>query len=104
MVPYAGMDAAASAAYGFSPDPGTGSTLRCWARMESAMKKFEDYRAHADECRSLANRAPTPENKDLLMNMAATWESLGPHIDRLARENRTAPPISIDRPNASNDE
>jgi hypothetical protein len=53
------------------------------------MKKVEDYRAHADECRSMANHARSPEDKAMLMNMAATWESLAvdrqAHLDRLAR-------------------
>jgi hypothetical protein len=40
------------------------------------MKKVEDYRAHADECRLMANRARSPEDKAMLMNMAATWASL----------------------------
>jgi hypothetical protein len=72
------------------------------------MKKVEDYRAHADECRSLANRANSPEDKALLMNMAATWESLAPHMDRLARmeklENPTAASIPVEQRSASNDD
>jgi hypothetical protein len=48
----------------------------------SLMKKVEDYRAHADECRSMANRARMPDEKSMLMNMAATWESLA--VDREA--------------------
>jgi hypothetical protein len=40
------------------------------------MKKAEDYRAHSDECRLMAYRARSPEDKTMLMNMAATWESL----------------------------
>jgi hypothetical protein len=40
------------------------------------MKKIEDYRDHAAECPSLANRARSPEDKAMLLNMAATWESL----------------------------
>jgi hypothetical protein len=53
------------------------------------MNKIEDYRAHADECRSMARRARSPEDKAMLMNMAATWESLAvnrlAHLDRQAR-------------------
>jgi hypothetical protein len=40
------------------------------------MKKVEDYRQHAAVCRSMANCSRRPEEKDMLMNMAATWESL----------------------------
>ena len=73
------------------------------------MKKVEDYRAHAVECRLMANRARSPEDKAMLMNMAATWESLA--VDREARQKRTAElgsgaaaSIPIERLNASNDE
>jgi hypothetical protein len=76
------------------------------------MKKIEDYHAHAAECRSMANRARSPEDKAMLMNMAATWESLA--IDRhrnIARqvridelEKRAAASIPVDQLNASNDD
>jgi hypothetical protein len=39
------------------------------------MKKVEEYRARADECRSMATRSRLPQDKTMLMNMAATWES-----------------------------
>jgi hypothetical protein len=76
------------------------------------MKKVEDYRAHADECRLMANRARLPTDRDMLMNMAATWESLAiareAQIGRQKRmaelESGTAASIPIDRLNASNDE
>jgi hypothetical protein len=68
------------------------------------MKKIEDYHAHAAECRSMADRARSPEDKAMLMNMAATWESLA--VDRhrnIARqvridelEKRAAASIPID--------
>ncbi len=55
------------------------------------MKKIEDYRAHADECRSLANRAGLPTNRDMLMNMAMTWDSLAADRQaRIARQERIA--------------
>jgi hypothetical protein len=76
------------------------------------MKEIEDYRAHSDECRSMANRARSPEDNAMLMNMAATWDSLAvnrqAHIERQARmaelETRTAASVPIDRLTASNDE
>jgi hypothetical protein len=53
------------------------------------MKKVEDYRAHADECRTMATRHRLPEDKAMLMNMAATWDSFAvteqAHIDREKR-------------------
>jgi hypothetical protein len=81
------------------------------------MKKVEDYRQHADECRSLANRSRSPDERDMLLNMAGTWGLLAAdrqaHIERLKRladlESRTAgqratASISIDQLNAANDE
>jgi hypothetical protein len=76
------------------------------------MKKVGDYRARADECRAMANRTRSPEDKAMLMNLAATWESLAvdrrAHIERQTRlselENQTATSIPIDRLDASNDE
>jgi hypothetical protein len=75
------------------------------------VKKVEDYRAHANECRLMADRARSPEEKAMLMNMATTWDSLATdraaHIARqrrLAVESPSAASIPIDRPNASNDE
>jgi hypothetical protein len=53
------------------------------------MKKLEDYRAHADECRAMANRARSPEDKAMLMNMAASWESLA--ADRQKRIDNPGP-------------
>jgi hypothetical protein len=55
------------------------------------MKKIEDYRQHADECRSLANRSRSAEERDMLLNMAQTWDSLA--VDRgthIARQKRLA--------------
>ena len=40
------------------------------------MKTIEDYRTHADECRLLARRARTPEERELILTMAAAWENL----------------------------
>jgi hypothetical protein len=40
------------------------------------MKKIEEYRAHADECRVLAGRSRTSLDREMLLNMAATWDGL----------------------------
>ena len=40
------------------------------------MKKIEDYREHAAECRDLARRSRTQADRDMLLNMATTWEAL----------------------------
>jgi hypothetical protein len=41
------------------------------------LKKIEEYRAHAEKCRLMANRARSPEGKSLLLNMAASWDLRG---------------------------
>jgi hypothetical protein len=81
------------------------------------MKKVEGYRQHAKECRSMANRSRSPEEKAMLLNMASTWYSLADdreaHIERQKRlaalesgadGRQTGPSIPIDRLNASNDD
>jgi hypothetical protein len=40
------------------------------------MKNVEDYRRHAEECRQLAARARSPEEREMILNMAITWEEL----------------------------
>jgi hypothetical protein len=56
------------------------------------MTKIEEYRAHAGDCRKLAERA-RPEDKPLMIDMAALWEGL---LSRQARmdlmERRAATP------------
>jgi hypothetical protein len=77
------------------------------------MNKVEDFRRHAAECRLMANRARSLAQKNMLENMAQTWDSLA--IDRevhIARQDRLAVletgnlngSIPIDQLNASNDE
>ena len=46
------------------------------------MKTAEDYRQHAEECRQLASRARTPEERDMILSMAATWEELARSHER----------------------
>jgi hypothetical protein len=43
---------------------------------EYFLKKTEDYRAHAAECRQLARSALTAHERAQLERMALTWESL----------------------------
>jgi hypothetical protein len=38
--------------------------------------KAEEYRKHAEECRMLAGRSHAPEERDMLLNMDKTWDSL----------------------------
>jgi hypothetical protein len=49
------------------------------------MKKISDYRRHVEECKALLRRAKSPEEREMLSNMAETWESLA-----VAREKKLA--------------
>ena len=40
------------------------------------MKKASEYRKHAQECRQLATRMDSGEQRDQLLEMALTWEKL----------------------------
>jgi hypothetical protein len=40
------------------------------------MKKVEEYREHAEQCRHMAARARDEQSKQQLLQMAETWESL----------------------------
>jgi hypothetical protein len=56
------------------------------------MTKIEEYRAHADECRTLAHRARS-EDKALMMDMASLWDGLMSRQARMdAMERRAAAP------------
>jgi len=53
------------------------------------MRKIEDYRQHAPECRLMAARANLAHEKQMLEHMAQTWESLSnSHEDHIARQRR----------------
>jgi hypothetical protein len=53
------------------------------------MRKIEDYRKHAEECRLMLARSRTEEERQMLLNMAATWESLAKdREDQMARQER----------------
>ena len=50
------------------------------------MKKASDYRAHAEECRALA-RNMQGEQRDQLLEMAATWDRLASDRSELIRRH-----------------
>ena len=53
------------------------------------MRKIEDYRKHAEECRLMLARSRTEDERQMLLNMAATWESLAKdREDQIARQQR----------------
>jgi hypothetical protein len=83
------------------------------------MHKVEDYRKHAEEYRTMAKRARSPKERDMLLNMARTWDDLAEHrAGQIAQKQRmkdiaarpggddraTPASIPIDRLNASNDD
>ena len=43
------------------------------------MKKAEDYRRHAEECRNLARNATSEDERRQLIHMAETWLGLAQH-------------------------
>jgi hypothetical protein len=68
------------------------------------MSKVSEYRQHAKECRALAHKSKSSQHRDMLMNMAATWESLADNriktaeglrriasLENAARKNRGCP-------------
>lgn len=53
------------------------------------MRKAEEYKKHADECRQLAAAASNEDSRHQLLEMAETWESLArDRLDQLARQKR----------------
>jgi hypothetical protein len=46
------------------------------------MKKASEYLKHAEECVRLARRSVKPEHRDLLLQMAQTWNSLAEERER----------------------
>jgi hypothetical protein len=50
-----------------------------------ARQKVSDYRKHAEDCKALLAGAKSPEHREMLLNMAATWEALA-----VAREKKLA--------------
>jgi hypothetical protein len=50
------------------------------------MKKVEDYRRHAKECRTLAKKARSDEERKQLLVMGDTWERLAIERERLANK------------------
>ena len=61
------------------------------------MKKASEYREHAEECRTLARRSKSAADRDMLLNMAATWDSLAEERIKTAdRQERLAKLEQVD--------
>jgi hypothetical protein len=48
------------------------------------MKKAQDYRDHASQCRALAPKARTEEERVQLLSTAETWDGLADERGRIA--------------------
>ncbi|RDI61840.1 hypothetical protein [Microvirga subterranea] len=51
------------------------------------MKTASEYRKHAEECRVLARQVPEGEQREQLLEMARTWESLAETREGLVRNH-----------------
>ena len=51
------------------------------------MKKASEYRQHADECRALAAKMASGEQRDQLLTMAENWDQLAAERSELIRRH-----------------
>ena len=56
------------------------------------MKKLSEYEEHVRECKQLAQFATSPEHRQMLLNMAETWQALAD--ERRRRQSKAADPDS----------
>lgn len=54
------------------------------------MKTVQEYRQHAAECRQLAARARTAEDRDMIIKMAETWEELASSREKMLQTRADA--------------
>jgi hypothetical protein len=53
------------------------------------MQTTEQYRQHGDECRAMARRSRSPEERAMLLKIAETWDELATHREaQIARQQR----------------
>jgi len=55
------------------------------------MKTVAEYRRHADECRELARRARSPEEREMILQIAQTWDKLAKARERKITKERPLP-------------
>jgi hypothetical protein len=60
------------------------------------MKKSDEYRKHARECRALAKQMEQGEHRDQLEKMAETWEVLAAERERAHRNAGQEPAIGAE--------
>ena len=51
------------------------------------MKKASEYRQHAEQCRALARSMPAGNDRDQVLEMAATWDTLATERSRLIQRH-----------------
>ena len=56
-------------------------------RSREVMKKASEYRRHAEECRALARTVAIDEQRNQLLEMAATWDRLAADRSDLVRRH-----------------
>lgn len=49
------------------------------------MRTIEEYRRHAEECRQLASRARSADEKEMIQKMVETWEELAATREHMLR-------------------
>lgn len=49
------------------------------------MKAIQEYLQHAAECRELAARARTADDREMILKMAETWEELATNREKMLR-------------------
>jgi hypothetical protein len=59
------------------------------------MKTIEHYLQHAAECRQLAARARTPEDREMILKMVETWEELAAAREKMKSRERTQNLVDI---------
>jgi hypothetical protein len=54
------------------------------------MKTVGDYRQQAADCRQLAARARSPEDRDMILKMVETWEELANTREKMLKSRAVA--------------
>jgi len=58
------------------------------------MKTVEEYRRLADECRRLAERARSPDERKAILSIATSWDKLaGDRQRKITKERPAAKPM-----------
>jgi hypothetical protein len=54
------------------------------------MKTIEEYRRHAEECRALAQKARSPDERKAILAIAMSWDKLAGDRERRLSKHRSA--------------